>query len=193
MTMGRYDNFHNTKNIEKAQKKLDKLLSKRKPDQYQIDLAREALAQAKLFESCQIFKSFSGYAPNENIMFSDDNRVMWFIKYLVPYDEISSYSIVENVVQKAQTQTKSRGVISRAIIGGAIAGGVGAVVGAASAGSKSQTTYYNEGEGFFLQIFTKNGERYSCHIESNGFIANKVHPKWLELGTKLQSIIDGKV
>lgn len=191
--MGRYDNFHNTKNIEKAQKKLDKLLSKRKPDQYQIDLAREALAQAKLFESCQIFKSFSEYAPNENIMFSDDNRVMWFIKYLVPYDEISSYSIVENVVQKAQTQTKSRGVISRAIIGGAIAGGVGAVVGAASAGSKSQTTYYNEGEGFFLQIFTKNGERYSCHIESNGFIANKVHPKWLELGTKLQSIIDGKV
>lgn len=191
--MGRYDNFHNTKNIEKAQKKLDKLLSKRKPDQYQIDLAREALAQAKLFESCQIFKSFSGYAPNENIMFSDDNRVMWFIKYLVPYDEISSYSIVENVVQKAQTQTKGRGVISRAIIGGAIAGGVGAVVGAASAGSKSQTTYYNEGEGFFLQIFTKNGERYSCHIESNGFIANKVHPKWLELGTKLQSIIDGKV
>ena len=191
--MGRYDNFHNTKNIEKAQKKLDKLLSKRKPDQYQIDLAREALAQAKLFESCQIFKSFSGYAPNENIMFSDDNRVMWFIKYLVPYDEISSYSIVENVVQKAQTQTKSRGVISRAIIGGAIAGGVGAVVGAASAGSKSQTTYYNEGEGFFLQILTKNGERYSCHIESNGFIANKVHPKWLELGTKLQSIIDGKV
>ena len=139
--MGRYDNFHNTKNIEKAQKKLDKLLSKRKPDQYQIDLAREALAQAKLFESCQIFKSFSGYAPNENIMFSDDNRVMWFIKYLVPYDEISSYSIVENVVQKAQTQTKSRGVISRAIIGGAIAGGVGAVVGAASAGSKSQTTF----------------------------------------------------
>lgn len=191
--MGQYDNFHNTKNIEKAQRKLDKLLKKRKPDQYQIDLAKEALSQAKLFESCQIFKSFSGYAPNENIMFSDDNRVMWFVKYLIPYDEISSYSIVENVVQKAQTQTMSKGVITRAIIGGAIAGGVGAVVGAASAGSKSQTTYYNEGEGFFMQIFTKNGERYSCHIENSGFIGNKVHPKWLELGTKLQSIIDGKV
>lgn len=191
--MGQYDNFHNTKNIEKAQRKLDKLLKKRKPDQYQIDLAKEALSQAKLFESCQIFKSFSGYAPNENIMFSDDNRVIWFVKYLIPYDEISSYSIVENVVQKAQTQTTSKGVITRAIIGGAIAGGVGAVVGAASAGSKSQTTYYNEGEGFFIQIFTKNGERYSCHIENSGFIGNKVHPKWLELGTKLQSIIDGKV
>lgn len=191
--MGQYDNFHNTKNIEKAQRKLDKLLKKRKPDQYQIDLAKEALSQAKMFESCQIFKSFSGYAPNENIMFSDDNRVMWFVKYLIPYDEISSYSIVENVVQKAQTQTTSKGVITRAIIGGAIAGGVGAVVGAASAGSKSQTTYYNEGEGFFMQIFTKNGERYSCHIENSGFIWNKVHPKWLELGTKLQSIIDGKV
>lgn len=191
--MGQYDNFHNTKNIEKAQRKLDKLLKKRKPDQYQIDLAKEALSQAKLFESCQIFKSFSGYAPNENIMFSDDNRVIWFVKYLIPYDEISSYSIVENVVQKAQTQTTSKGVITRAIIGGAIAGGVGAVVGAASAGSKSQTTYYNEGEGFFMQIFTKNGERYSCHIENSGFIGNKVHPKWFELGTKLQSIIDGKV
>lgn len=191
--MGQYDNFHNTKNIEKAQRKLDKLLKKRKPDQYQIDLAKEALSQAKLFENCQIFKSFSGYAPNENIMFSDDNRVMWFVKYLIPYDEISSYSIVENVVQKAQTQTTSKGVITRAIIGGAIAGGVGAVVGAASAGSKSQTTYYNEGEGFFMQIFTKNGERYSCRIENSGFIGNKVHPKWLELGTKLQSIIDGKV
>ena len=191
--MGQYDNFHNTKNIEKAQRKLDKLLKKRKPDQYQIDLAKEALSQAKLFESCQIFKSFSGYAPNENIMFSDDNRVIWFVKYLIPYDEISSYSIVENVVQKTQTQTTSKGVITRAIIGGAIAGGVGAVVGAASAGSKSQTTYYNEGEGFFMQIFTKNGERYSCHIENSGFIGNKVHPKWLELGTKLQSIIDGKV
>lgn len=191
--MGQYDNFHNAKNIEKAQRKLDKLLKKRKPDQYQIDLAKEALSQAKLFESCQIFKSFSGYAPNENIMFSDDNRVIWFVKYLIPYDEISSYSIVENVVQKAQTQTTSKGVITRAIIGGAIAGGVGAVVGAASAGSKSQTTYYNEGEGFFMQIFTKNGERYSCHIENSGFIGNKVHPKWLELGTKLQSIIDGKV
>lgn len=191
--MGQYDNFHNTKNIEKAQRKLDKLLKKRKPDQYQIDLAKEALSQAKLFESCQIFKSFGGYAPNENIMFSDDNRVIWFVKYLIPYDEISSYSIVENVVQKAQTQTTSKGVITRAIIGGAIAGGVGAVVGAASAGSKSQTTYYNEGEGFFMQIFTKNGERYSCHIENSGFIGNKVHPKWLELGTKLQSIIDGKV
>ena len=191
--MGQYDNFHNTKNIEKAQRKLDKLLKKRKPDQYQIDLAKEALSQAKLFESCQIFKSFSGYAPNENIMFSDDNRVIWFVKYLIPYDEIISYSIVENVVQKAQTQTTSKGVITRAIIGGAIAGGVGAVVGAASAGSQSQTTYYTEGEGFFLQIFTKGGDRYSCHIESDGFISNKVHPKWLELGTKLQSIIDGKV
>lgn len=191
--MGQYDNFHNTRNIEKAQRKLDKLLKKRKPDQYQIDLAKEALSQAKLFESCQIFKSFSGYAPNENIMFSDDNRVIWFVKYLIPYDEIISYSIVENVVQKAQTQTTSKGVITRAIIGGAIAGGVGAVVGAASAGSKSQTTYYNEGEGFFMQIFTKNGERYSCHIENSGFIGNKVHPRWLELGTKLQSIIDGKV
>lgn len=191
--MGQYDNFHNTRDIEKAQRKLDKLLKKRKPDQYQIDLAKEALSQAKLFESCQIFKSFSGYAPNENIMFSDDNRVIWFVKYLIPYDEIISYSIVENVVQKAQTQTTSKGVITRAIIGGAIAGGVGAVVGAASAGSKSQTTYYNEGEGFFMQIFTKNGERYSCHIENSGFIGNKVHPKWLELGTKLQSIIDGKV
>lgn len=58
--MGQYDNFHNTKNIEKAQRKLDKLLKKRKPDQYQIDLAKEALSQAKLFESCQISRVSAG-------------------------------------------------------------------------------------------------------------------------------------
>ena len=56
-------------------------------------------------------------------MFSDDNRVMWFIKYLVPYDEISSYSIVENGAESAGANQEP-GVISRAIIGGAIAGGV---------------------------------------------------------------------
>ncbi len=191
--MGRYDNYHNTKNIKKAQKTLDKLMRKRKPDQYKIDLAREALDNAKLFESCQIFKSFNGRAPNENIMFSDDNRVMWFVKYLIPYDEITSYSIVENRVQHSHTKTKTKGAVPRAIIGGAIAGGIGAVVGATTASSKSETTYYSEGEGFFLQIFTKDGTRYSCHIESNGFFFNKIHPKWIELGTKLQSIIDGKI
>lgn len=106
--MGRYDNFHNTKNIEKAQKKLDKLMSKRKPDQYQIDLAKENLKNAKLFESCQIFKSFNGRAPNENIMFSDDNRVIWFIKYLIPYDEITSYSIVETQYRKLEHRPRPK-------------------------------------------------------------------------------------
>ena len=187
--MGQYDNFHNTKNIEKAQRKLDKLLKKRKPDQYQIDLAKEALSQAKMFESCQIFKSFSGYAPNENIMVSDDNRVMWFVKYLIPYDEISSYSIVENVVQKAQTQTTSKGVITRAIIGGAIAGGVGAVVGAASAGSKSQTT---RAKGFSCKSSRRTVSGIAVTSRTAGSSGTKFTRSGLSLGQSSNPSLTGK-
>lgn len=125
-------------------------------------------------------------------MFSDDNRVMWFIKYLVPYDEISSYSIVENVVQKAQTQTKSRGVISRAIIGGAIAGGVGAVVGAASAGSKSQTTYYNEGEGFSCKSSRRTANDIAVTLKATGLLRIRFTRNGLSLERSYNPLLTGR-
>ena len=192
--MGKYDNYKNTKNIIIAQKKLDRLKRKRRPDLFAIQLAQQELDAANLFKTCQVFKSgSSGRAPNEDIMFSDDNRVMWFVNTVIPYDDIASYVITENLIEKAYTTTKSKGAISRALVGGVIAGGVGAVVGAASAGSKSNTTFYTKGDGFFLQIFLKNGTNYQCPIESTGVVSNKIHPLWLMLCEKLQMIIDGKV
>ena len=189
--MGKFDNHSNAKNIKKAQKKLDKLTRKRKPDLYQIELAKGELNTAKMFESCQIFKSINNRAPNERILFSDDNRVMLFINKLIPYDNIQSYCILENVVTGAHTVTRSRGAVSRAIVGHVIAGGVGAIVGAASAGSTSDTTYYKRGDGFVFQVFLKDGNGFQCDVENDGVISNKIHPKWLELGTKIQRIIDG--
>ena len=191
--MGKYDNHNNIKNIKKAQKILDKLSRKRKPDLYRIELAQEALRVAKLFETCQIFKSINGRAPNERVLFSDDNRVMLFVDKLISYDDIQSYRIIENLVTRSRTDTKQKGTVSRAIVGGAIAGGIGAVVGAMSAGSQSQTTQYQTGEGFLFQIFLKNGEGFQFSVENDGVISNKIHPKWVELGTKIQMIIDGKV
>lgn len=190
--MGKYDNYSNKKNIRKAQKKLNRLTRKWSPDQYQIELAQAELDKELMFESCQIFKSSHTYAPNDRIMFSDDNRVMRFFSHVIRYDDIQSYSIVENIVSKSHTVTNKNGVISRAVAGHVIAGSVGAVVGAMSAGSRSETTYYQEGDGFIFQVFLKNGNRHYCEIPNLGSFSNKLPPKWLDVGAKIQRIIDGK-
>ena len=189
--MGRYDNYSNARNIKDAQKKLDKLTRKRKPDLYKIELAKEELKVAKLFESCQIFKSIHKYGPNERVLFSDDNNAMWFFDEVIRYEDIQSYSIVEKIVSGAYTVTKSNGAVSRAIMGHVIAGDMGAIVGAISAGSRSETTFYQEGRGFIFQVFTKDGLRHYCELPSIRDFSNKIHPKWIELGTKIQRIIDG--
>ena len=192
--MGKYDNYSNAKNIAKAQKKLDKLSSKRNPNLFEIELAQQELDTAKMFESCQIFGTEgwkkSLYNPNAGIMFSDDHQAMMFYDKLIYYKDIQSYAIVENTIQQAHTTTKKTGGITRAIVGGAIAGGVGAVVGAATAGSKSNTTFTNTADGFFLQIFLKDGSGYQCPVPSDGMISNKVPKLWLQLAAKLQMIVD---
>ena len=189
--MGRYDNYSNARNIKEAQKKLDKLTRKRKPDLYKIELAKAELNTAKLFESCQIFKSINQRAPNEHVMFSDDNKVMFFGNKLVRYGDIQSYRIVENVISKSHTVTRQSGALPRAIVGHAIAGDLGAVVGVMTADSHSDTTYYQKGNGFYFQVFLKSGGGYQLYAENDGFFFNKIHPKWIELGTKIQRIIDG--
>ena len=190
--MGKYDNFSNSKNIKKAQRKLDRLTRKRNPDRYAIELAQEKLNKEKLFESCQIFKAWHTYAPNEYVMFSDDNRVMWFFDEVIRYEDIKSYSIAERIVSGSHTTTRSNGAVSRAIVGHMIAGDIGAVVGAMSADSSSETTYYQKANGFFFQVFTKDGVRHYCELPSVWAYSNKIHRKWLELGTKIQRIIDGR-
>ena len=190
--MGKYDNYNNAKRIKMAQKKLDKLTRKRKPDLYKIELAQAELDAEKLFESCQIFKSINNRAPNWNVLFSDDNKVMMFGKKLVQYEDIQSYRIVENVISTSSTVTRQSGAIPRAIVGHAIAGDLGAVVGVMTAESHSNTTYHKTGNGFHFQVFLKNGNGYQMYAENDGVISNKIHPKWLELGTKIQRIIEGK-
>ena len=190
--MGKYDNYSNIKNIKQAQKKLDRLLRKRRTSQYKVELALEKFNTAKLFESCQIFKASSINAPNELVMFSDDNRVMWFVSRVIRYEDIKSYKIVEKVVSGSHTVTKSDGAVSRAIVGHAIAGDLGAVIGAMSADTHSETRHYQYKDGFIFQIFTKDGYIHSINVRNNGFFLNRIHPKWLELGVKIQRIIDGK-
>lgn len=192
--MGQYDNYSNEKNIAKAQKRLDKLTAKRDPDPYEVELARRGLETAKLFERCQIFGTEgwkkSIYNPNASIMFSDDNEVMMFFDKLISYRDISSYAIVENIVKEAHTKTKKTGAITRAIVGGAIAGGVGVVAGAITAGSKSGTIVHEIPDGFYLQIFLKDGSGYQCPVPSDGAISNKVPKLWLHLASKLQTIVE---
>lgn len=190
--MGKYDNYSNIKNVEKARKKLEKLVRARKPDLHKIQQAQEELKTEMMFTSCQIFKSWKSSSPNESVMFSDDNRVMMFNKKLIHYEDLASYKFVEITVAKSRTVTKQRGAVSRAIVGGAIAGGVGAMVGAMTADSHSETTYYTEGNGFTFHLFLKDGSSYECWIMNDGTLLNKLHPKWIELGEKLQRIIDGK-
>lgn len=195
--MGKYDNYSNDKNIKVAQKKLDKLTKARKQDLFAIELAEAELEKAKLFESCQIFGSEvffrNGFDPNSHIMFSDDNRVLMFVDKLLRYDDIASYRFVERVIPKSSSQTKQKGTLSRAIVGGAIAGGVGAVVGAMSAGSVTNTTSYSVPDGFYLQIFMKDGQGWQYSIPNTGVFGNKMSRKWSELGAKIQMIIDEKV
>ena len=192
--MGQYDNYSNEKNIAKAQKRLDKLMAKCNPDLYEVELARKELETARLFERCQIFGTEGWrkniYNPNANIMFSDDNEVMMFFDKLISYRDISSYTIVENIVKETRTKTKKTGAIARAIVGGAIAGGVGVVTGAITAGSKSSTIVHEIPDGFFLQILLKDGSGYQCPVPSNGTISNKVPKMWLHLASKLQAIVE---
>ena len=192
--MGRYDNYTNKANIKKAQKELDSLLKKKKQNLFAIDIARRKLEEAKLFESCQIFgrEDFwkSNYNPNASIMFSDDNKVMWFLGDVIRYEDIVSYSFIGNKTKKTSTTTKKKGTISRAIVGDVLAGPVGAVVGAMSAGSQSETTYYETTNGFYLRIGLKDGKGWRCRVPGTGFFSDKIPRLWGELGMKLQMIID---
>ena len=192
--MGKYDNYSNAKNIAKVQKKLDTLTRKKNPNLFEIEMVQRELETAKLFESCQIFgrEDFwkSEHNPNALIMFSDDNKVMMFIDRLVHYEDITSYEFVADHTTESETTTKKKGTITRALVGGAIAGGVGAIVGASSAGSKSHTTSYEVEDGFHLRIHLTDGTIYSYRIESSGMFSNKLSNLWLQLGHKLAMIIE---
>lgn len=194
--MGRYDNYSNKRNIIKAEKYLNKLKNKRKPNLYKIDQAEEDLAIQKLFETCQIFGREdlfkSGDDPNSSIMFSDDNKVVLFGDTLIKYNEIKSYCFITNIVKQAHTTTETHknGTIGRALVGGALFGVTGAVVGAVSAGSTSEsnTTYSEEKNGYKLKINLIDNSAYEMDIPNTLF--GGIPKSWVELGTKLDKIIN---
>lgn len=186
----RFDSYDNEKNIKKAQKKLDNLTQKRKPNLSKIELAQKELDTAKLFSNCQRIQLGSYNGGSGKVLFSDDNKVIMFFNNLIAYDEIESYSIIENNVTKSHTKTKSKGVVSRAIVGGAIAGGVGAIVGGMTAGSESNTTYYQSVDGFYFRLFLKNKTYYTVQFRGGGVLSNKVPRNWENLAKKIQVIID---
>lgn len=188
----RFTDYNNKKNIEKAQRKLDKLTRKSKPDLPKIELAQKALDTEKLFSKCQRLSIADYNGGSGSVLFSDDNEVMMFIHDVIPYGEIESCSIVGNNITKSYTKTKSKGVIPRAIVGGAIAGGVGAVIGGMTAKSESNTTYYQTTEGFFFQLILKNKTYHSIHFRGDGLLSNKVPKNWMRLYEKIQTIIDNQ-
>lgn len=193
MIMGRYDNFSNKVYIKRARRKYNRLMSKRKPDLFKLDKARKELAEEELFESCQVFgrKNFDPITsvPTARIMFSDDNKVMWFIDRIIEYKRIQSYAFIENRTTVAETK-RSGSVIGRAIVGGMIAGEVGAIVGAMSAESETQTVFREKTDCFFLYIMLTNGESFRLRIMGSGIFDNKLHRAWAGVDAKLKSIIE---
>lgn len=115
--MGKYDNYENTANIERAQKRLNKLMRKRKPNPQKIASAKQELENEQLFEHCQIFKSFNGRAPNENVRFNDDRRLIWFYGDVIPYDQLYAYSIKEKKFKNLIQKRKQKGHYPERLLG----------------------------------------------------------------------------
>ena len=189
--MGKYDNFNNEAAIAFAENKLNKLSRKRKIDPYQISLAVEELNRAKIFQHCQAFTANSSHAPNGRVLFNDDAKVMLFVDRVIPYKDIQSYQILENTYYEAGCDTSMLDVLASAYVGRQIAGELGAIVFAQARSDIARTTCTQHYDGFLFQIFLKNGQGWQCKVPSHGIIGHKIHPKWLELGTKIQRIIDG--
>ena len=192
--MGRYDNYDNKQRIAIAKKNLEKLEKKRKPDLFKIDMARKTLEAEELFSSCQIFGKTgfwrNGFDPNDRIMFSDDNEALMFGDVLIYYRDIQGCYIGTEYRQIARTNTKTKGGITRAVIGGAIAGPVGAVVGASTARSVSKTEYSSVQDGFKFYIECKDGKGWNMPVDGTGLVADKIPRLWMDVKAKIDAIIE---
>lgn len=189
--MGKYDNFYNEEAIAQAEKELSKLRRKRKADPYQISLAEEKLKNALLFQKCQAFTAFSNDAPNGRILFNDDKKLMLFIDIVIPYNKIKSYRILEKTSIRQESDTSAWDILACAHAGHKLAGDFGAITFAQARANSAQTISTEVADGFLFQVFLKNGQGYQCNVPNHGAVFNKIHPKWLELGKKIQRIIDG--
>ena len=187
---GKYDNYDNRVRIKACEKKLAKLKRKRKPDQFEIDQAQKRLDDAKLFQSCQIFKSSFGeslYDPNDNIMFSDANEVLWFGGAIIRYCDLKSYSLVENIETETRSKANRSKVISAAVMGEVVFND--SLLGIALANPELKTTTYQWKNGFQLCVRLKNGSGYSIPVLNAGFFRNKASKRWHQVCERLDDII----
>ena len=187
---GKYDNYDNRVRIKACEKKLAKLKRKRKPDQFEIDQAQKRLDDAKLFQCCQIFKSSFGeslYDPNDNIMFSDANEVLWFGGAIIRYCDLKSYSLVENIETETRSKANRSKVISAAVMGEVVFND--SLLGIALANPELKTTTYQWKNGFQLCVRLKNGSGYSIPVLNAGFFRNKASKRWHQVCERLDDII----
>ena len=187
---GKYDNYDNRVRIKACEKKLAKLKRKRKPDQFEIDQAQKRLDDAKLFQSCQIFKSSFGeslYDPNDNIMFSDAKEVLWFGGAIIRYCDLKSYSLVENIETETRSKANRSKVISAAVMGEVVFND--SLLGIALANPELKTTTYQWKNGFQLCVRLKNGSGYSIPVLNAGFFRNKASKRWHQVCERLDDII----
>lgn len=188
--VGKYDNYDNRARIKACEKKLAKLKRKRKPDLFEIDQAQKRLDEAKMFQSCQIFKGSFGeslYDPNDNIMFSDANEVLWFGGAIIRYCDLKSYSLVENIETETRSKANRSKVISAAVMGEVVFND--SLLGIALANPELRTTTYQWKNGFQLCVRLKNGSGYSIPVLNAGFFRNKASKRWHQVCERLDDII----
>ena len=187
---GKYDNYDNRARIRVCEKKLAKLKRKRKQDQFEIDQAQKRLDEAKLFQSCQIFKSSFGeslHDPNDNIMFSDGNEVLWFGGIILRYCDLKSYSLVENIETETRSKVNKSKLITAAVTGEVVFDDP--ILGIALANPEVKTTTYQRKNGFRLCVRLKNGTGYSIPVLNAGFFRNKASKRWYQVCERLDEII----
>lgn len=106
------------------------------------------------------------YMPSKTIkgIFSlDYSHQKWrpeFFENCKPYgfDEIAGFELIENDVVISSSNTQTRGGVSRALAGGLIAGDVGALVGASTAGTHTDTVSKKEISSRKVRISLTNKE-----------------------------------
>lgn len=103
---------------------------------YELNNQRKAL-----FSETQKLKTFLSTAIHidnvHNLFYIEPHKITNYFIY--SFDEVIDYSYNE-IEETRTTTTKTKGGITRAVIGGSVAGPVGAVVGSSTAKTVSQTT-----------------------------------------------------
>lgn len=109
----------------------------------------EALKAKGFVKTKELDKSFSIDEVHKKFCF--------FNKYVYNYSDLVEFEYVEN---GETIKTEQQGATGRAIIGGVLFGAVGAVVGAATASTKSTTTI----DGIYINIYLSNGSKSEIFI-----------------------------